>query len=416
MSYRETSDSSTTRARGAAEAIPAAVLHIIPRLLPGGAERDAVDIAGAVVEAGARAYVATAGGPLIHDVYRMGVKPVFLELESGGLLSMYRNTRQLTRIMRRYRIDIVHVHGPTAAWSVMLAARRAGCYLVTTCRSVLPGAGVAARRYAEVMLRGDRIVAVSDFMANYLRVQYAAVADRVRLVERGVDFNRFDPERVSAERVVRLARSWRLPDGVPVVLLPGRFAPDKGFDLLIEAIAHLGNRELMGVLCGYDGGSAEYRDVLERRIEKLRLGNRIHVADDCRDMPAAYMLADVVVAATANPGASGRAVIEAQAMGRPVVAIDHGSARRWLDGGQMMWLSEPGDPITLAAAIGRALDLPASTRSRLAPSAIANATAQASKEAMVQATLDLYGELLGTPGAREDAHGAAENDPALTPV
>ena len=103
-------------------------------------------------------------------------------------------------------------------------------------------------------------------------------------------------------------------------------------------------------------------------------------------------------------------------MGRPVVAIDHGNARRWLDGGQMMWLSEPGDPITLAAAIGRALDLPASTRSRLAPIAIANATAQSSKEAMVQATLDLYGDLLGTHDVRDAIRGAADSDPALTPV
>jgi glycosyltransferase involved in cell wall biosynthesis len=416
MSYRETVENTSTKGQGPTEANPAAVLHIIPRLLPGGAERDAVDIAGAVVEAGARAFVATAGGPLITDIYRMGVKPLFVELEGGGLLSMYRNTRQLARFMRRYRIDIVHVHAPTAAWSAMLAARRAGCFLVTTCRSVYPGAGGAARRYAEVMLRGDRIVAGSDFMANYLRVQYPAVADRIRLIERGVDFARFDPDRISAERVVRLARAWRLPDGVPVVLLSGRFAPEKGFDLLIEAIAHLGNRELMGVLCGYDGGSSEYRDMLERKIEKLRLGNRIHIADDCRDMPAAYMLADVVVAATANPGASGRAVVEARAMGRPVVAIDHGGARHSLDGGQMMWLSDPGDPITLAAAIGRALDLPAPTRARLAPMAIANAAAKFSKEAMLQATLDLYSELLGAHDARDAVRAVAESDPALTPV
>jgi len=406
--------SSTTRR--APEATPAVVLQVVPRLLPGGVERDAVEIAGAVAEAGATALVATSGGPLIGEVYRLGAKPIFLSLEGRGLFAIYRNAAQLARVMRRRKVDIVHVHAPAIAWSTMLAARRTGSFFVTTCRSTYPSSGSLARRYSEALVKGDRIIAVSEFVANFLRVQHPSAGARLRLVERGVDLARFDPERVTAERVVQLAHQWRLPDGVPVVMLPGRFAPEKGQDILIEAIARLTDRELFCVLAGFEVGHPGHRDALERRIAKLRLGARMHVADNCKDMPAAYMLADVVVAAAHAPGSSGRAILEAQAMGRPVVAIDHGNLRRQMDGGYMTWLTEPGDPARLAAAIGQALELPSTTRARLAPLAIANMAARYSKSAMLDATLKVYGELLGAYDESGAADPAAAGGTALTPV
>ena len=72
-------------------------------------------------------------------------------------------------------------------------------------------------------------------------------------------------------------------------------------------------------------------------------------------MPAALMLADVVVHASTQPEAFGRVVIEAQAMGRPVVATDHGGARETIAPGVTGWLARPSDPVSLAAAIAAAV-------------------------------------------------------------
>ena len=81
-------------------------------------------------------------------------------------------------------------------------------------------------------------------------------------------------------------------------------------------------------------------------------------------MPAAYMLTDVVVSASTNPEAFGRIVIEAQALGRPVVASDHGGARETIVEGETGWLFPPGDIEALTALLNKVLSLDRETRAQ----------------------------------------------------
>ena len=111
-------------------------------------------------------------------------------------------------------------------------------------------------------------------------------------------------------------------------------------------------------------------------------------------MPAAYMLTDVVVSASTDPEAFGRVVPEAQALGRPVVASDHGGARETVIEGETGWLTPPGDAAALAAALERVLALDETARHALAEKAIANVRENFSKEAMCARTLDVYNEVL----------------------
>lgn len=111
-------------------------------------------------------------------------------------------------------------------------------------------------------------------------------------------------------------------------------------------------------------------------------------------MPAAYALADVVVSASTDPEGFGRVIIEAQAMGRPVVATDHGGARETIQPGATGWLARPGDPAALAAAIGEALALDQGERAAFARRAIAHVAANYTREKMCACTIDVYEELL----------------------
>src|SRR5690606_13014407 len=166
-----------------------------------------------------------------------------------------------------------------------------------------------------------------------------------------------DPARVSAERVVRLAREWRLPDDVPVVMLPGRLTRWKGQLDLVEAMAVLGRHDVRCLLVGSDEGKSGYRREIEAAIRRHRLESVIGIVEHCADMPAAYMLADVVVSASNRPEGFGRVAVEAQAMGRPVVATDHGGARETVVAGETGWLVPLADPAAMAAAISQALSL-----------------------------------------------------------
>jgi glycosyltransferase involved in cell wall biosynthesis len=252
------------------------------------------------------------------------------------------------------------------------------------------------RRYNAVMTRGERVIAISDFIAGHIRENYGIDEFRLRTIHRGVDLTRFDPDRVSAERVIQLSRLWRIPDGVPVVMLPGRVTRRKGHDLLIEAMAHLKGREVRCLIVGPDEGRGTFTRELEALARRLGVDNRVQFTGDCRDMPAAYMLADVVVAASSTPEAFGRVIAEAQAMGRPVVATDHGGAREQLSGGRMAWLTPLENAPALATAIDEALSLPVAERELLAPSAIANVRLRFAKDAMCQRTLLVYRELVGS--------------------
>jgi glycosyltransferase involved in cell wall biosynthesis len=375
---------------------PPAVLQIVPSLVSGGAERGTVEVAAALVAAGWTSYVASAGGPLERDLARVGASHLKLPLASKNPLVMWRNRAALLRAIRRHGIDIVHARSRAPAWSAWSATTIAGRHFVTTFHNAY-GAGSGLKlRYNSVMAKGERVIAISDFVAKHAAGVYGVGADRLRTIPRGVDLDIFDPSRVGGQRIAGLARQWRLPDGTPVVMLPGRLTRWKGALDLVAAIALLGRRDICCVLAGAEQHRGFRREV-ERMIERHGLGALFRFAEDCRDMPAAYMLADVVVSASRNPEGFGRVAVEAQAMGRPVVATGHGGSRETIVPGTTGWLVPPCDPPALAAAIGAALGLAPAERAALARRAADHVAANFTREAMCARTIVVYEELLFAP-------------------
>jgi glycosyltransferase involved in cell wall biosynthesis len=375
------------------------VLQVLPRLVTGGAERGAVDIAVTLAEAGGTSLVTSDGGPMEYELKRGGVPHIKLPLASKNPLVMRRNIGRLVSVIEEHGVDIVHARSRAPAWSALAAAKRTGRHFVTTFHGAYEAKSAIKRYYNGVMVKGERVIANSEFIARHIREIYKIDTGRIRVIRRGVDLDRFDPERVSAERVIQLANRWRLPDGVPVVMLPGRLARWKGHTGLIEALAELGDLELLCVIVGSDRGRAAYRSELEKLIARNGLDSRVFLTGHSDDMPAAYMLADVVVSASTEPEAFGRVVSEAQAMGCPVVASDHGGAREQVVGNRTAFLYPPGDASQLAAMIRKALALGSSERERLAQEARAHVMANFDKRQMCSATLALYREILRADAA-----------------
>jgi glycosyltransferase involved in cell wall biosynthesis len=269
-----------------------------------------------------------------------------------------------------------------------------GVPFVTTFHGTYNFGNPIKRWYNSIMARGTRVIAISDFIAKHAIENYGVSPAIVRVIHRGVDIARFDPARVSAERVIKLARDWRLPDGLPVIMLPGRLTRWKGQTLLIDAAAKLGRRDVVVLFVGSDQGRTSYRRELENLVRKRGLEGIVRIVDHCNDMAAAYMLADVVVSASTDPEAFGRVVAEAQAMGRPVVAPEHGGAPEILKPGETGWLFRAGDSDGLAEALRAALALDPAARDDLAGHAIAHVNDRFTKARMCAATLDVYEEVL----------------------
>jgi glycosyltransferase involved in cell wall biosynthesis len=158
---------------------------------------------------------------------------------------------------------------------------------------------------------------------------------------------------------------------------------------------------------GSDQGRTKYTRELEKISESLGIGNRVRIIGQVEDIPAALMLSDVVVHASTQAEAFGRVVIEAQAMGRPVIATNLGGPSETVEDGVTGWLTNPGDVTSLARALEEALSMDAGARVALGHRARASVLNGYTLQAMRDATLDVYEAVLGGQAARDEATVAA---------
>lgn len=379
-----------------ASAIPSSpvIMQIIPELGPGGAEQGCIDIAAELVRAGSKSIVVSQGGARVHELARAGAIHINLPVASKNPWVMWRNIKRLKSLIQKHKVDIVHVRSRAPAWSAFYACKNTPAKFMTTCHAPYNISGKFKRAYNAIMARGERVIAISNYVANYLLENYKIDARNIRLIHRGVALEKFHPTAVTPAQLIKTSSKWRLPDGANIIMLPGRITRWKGHLVLIAAMAKLNRPDVFCVLIGSDQGRSEYRAELETAISDKNLGGQIRIIDNCDDMPAAYMLSTVVVSASTDPEGFGRIPIEAQAMGRPIIATDHGGAQETIIRNETGWLVQPNDSSALAEALAEALNLTPAQRSVLATRAMAHIAHNFTKEIMADQTLNVYAELL----------------------
>jgi glycosyltransferase involved in cell wall biosynthesis len=227
---------------------------------------------------------------------------------------------------------------------------------------------------------------------------------------------RFHPNSVTPDRLIKISQHMRIPEGAAVVMLPGRLSRIKGHMFLLDAIEALGRKDVFCLFVGSDIGNENYRAELEKYIDDKGLGANCRIVTNCDDMPAAYMISTVVVSPSLVPEGFGRIPIEAQAMGRPVIATDHGGTRETIIRDETGWLVAPGDVDGLTRSLHEAMSLDARGRAMLATHAMAHVAQHFTNEQMCRGTLDVYAELLEGGGLKalpsNDGFVAAEADRA----
>ena len=380
---------------------PITILQVLPRLIVGGAERGTVDVAAAIQRAGGTAIVASEGGPMVHELERARARHVRLPLARKNPITIWRNAGRLARLIRQNNVDIIHARSRAPAWSAMWAARRTGIRFVTTYHDTYSGTTGWKRRYNAVMARGDRVIAISEFVADHLRDLYGLAETVLRVIPRGIDLARFDRSRVPAERKIKLTHDWNLPEDRPIILMPARLSRKKGHLVLVEALSKLKRTDLCCLMVGDDGRQTAYRTALLDFIHDCGLDSVVKLLPPANDMAAAYSLAAVVVAPSIKAEGFGRVPVEGQAMGCPVIASNIGGFRETIVDGLTGLLVPPGDSGRLADAIASALALGAEDREALAAEALANIQAKFTRERMCAATLDVYRDVVG--GKRNSA-------------
>ncbi|MCK9489135.1 MAG: glycosyltransferase [Xanthomonadales bacterium] len=312
------------------------VVQLLPALDGGGVERSTVEIVQALGRAGHRAVVISAGGRLQTDIENAGGEHIRLDIGRKSPLALAR-VLSLRRLLRRLRPDIVHARSRLPAWLARLALR--GWPRADRPRFITTAHGLhSVNRYSAVMASGEQVIAVSDTVRRYLLANYAIDDARISVIERGIEPAQW-PHGWQPDSAWQ--RDWRAQypalAGRRLLLLPGRGTRLKGHADAIVLLADLvrGDADASAetgqpldcalVLLGADEpGREHYLEQLRQQAAALGVAERLVITPPRADVRAVMALADLVLQLSSRPEAFGRTVIEALALGRPVLGWCHG--------------------------------------------------------------------------------------------
>jgi glycosyltransferase involved in cell wall biosynthesis len=381
----------------------ATILQIVPALYEEPNARAAINVAFALLQAGARALIAADDGPLVGELRAFGGEWIEFSNATLNPFRLRRNARFLENLIAAERVDIVHAQSAGGAWSARVAAARMAFWLVTT----LPDAPVRSRLpspTAGALAQGDRIIAPSIYAATPVMERYRIGNDQITIIPRQIDTAMFDPLAVRPERPEALRSAWRIPNYARVVLVPGRVARWNGQTIVPDVARLLADDGVEGVvfvIVGEHAAQRKYAREIMTLAQEQGVDDLLRLTGHCPDMPAAFACADVVAVTAIEPPLMGSVVAQAQAMGRPVVASDVGMLPehvlvppRMPEELRTGWVVAPADPIGLAHTLQLALELAPTDYHALAARAREFAEYMFSPDSAAAATRAVYMSLL----------------------
>ena len=391
------------RSQPATTTRPLTALIVTPTLHAGAADSGAVQLVRILTAAGHRPIVVSSGGRLVDDVTAAGASFVAMKVDSNSPLAIMRNAMAMARIAREAKCDVIHAHARAPGWSAYYAAKRTGVPFLTSWYKGFREQNALKHLYNGVMARGDRVVAISDQIAELVVERYGTPWDRIAVIPATIDFERFDPAQISPARIDAVRNAWGVQADTKLILVVGRMLRRKGHHVVVEAVRRLkemGLKDFMCVFVGEDQGKSRYSGELWDLILASGTTEVIRMVGATDDLPAALAASTVVVNAAVQPEGLQRAILEAEAMAKPVVVSDLGAgpdtvlAPPAVAEDRMTGLRiSAGDSVALAAALVRMFSLPPAARAAIGARGRAWVLANFNTAAAAEPTLRLYEEV-----------------------
>jgi glycosyltransferase involved in cell wall biosynthesis len=255
---------------------PPAILQLLPALDSGGVERGTLEIARRSWQRAFRAVVASRGGRLAGSWRRWAPPISRCHWTRRSPPALWRNAGMLAAVAQEHGVALIHARSRGPAWSGCWPRAGSACPSSPPIMAPIPKGWPGKRLYNSVMARGDRVIAISRFIAGLVEARHGTDPARIRVIPRGVDPRRFDPWLVAPERVAAQRMAWQVPDAAPVLLLPARLSRWKGQATLIAALAAL--PDAVAVLAGDTAGRGGYVAQLTAEAGRLGLLARLRFA------------------------------------------------------------------------------------------------------------------------------------------
>ena len=379
------------------------ILQIIPELQTGGAEQTTLDIGQALVSREWASYVASAGGRMVDRLTSGGSHHIELPLNSKNPYTIWRNAGRLAKIIKDEKIDLIHARSRAPAWSSLIAARQTNIPFVTTYHGAYNENSKLKALYNSVMARADQIIANSHWTADLIRNRNPWAKDKITVIHRGTDFDSFVAGSIAPERLATLRQNWNITPDDQVVLHLARITGWKGQNVVIDAAARIAADfpAVKFVLAGDAQGREEYLAGLKKQIQTHGLEDTVLLPGHCSDPAAAMAIANIVVVASIEAEAFGRAAVEAGALEKPVIVTRIGAVGETVlavpdvpPTRRTGWKVEPGSSTDLAGALRDVMTMDEAERIGVGKRARLHGKEAFSLEQMCSKTIAVYGNLL----------------------
>jgi len=377
------------------------VLQVIPKLGFGGAETGCYDIAHFLSENDCGSFLATSGGSLLKFIKKDKVKVLRLPVHSKNPLLIIFNTLVLALYIIFYKINIVHARSRAPAWSCYFASLLTRSVFVTTFHGTYNFKSNFKKFYNSIMLRAKLTIAGSNFIFSHINEnynEYLSKEKKLRVIYRGINIDYYNSKNISILKQEKLKKEWDISSNQFIILLPGRLTYWKGQEKFIESLNILVEdynvTNFQAIILGSDQGRKVYTKKLVNLVERYNLNKKIKFISHCKEMPLAYSLADVVISASIEPEAFGRISVEAQSMGKPIIASNIGGSKETVVNKKSGLLYKFDDPRELAKSLNTVIQLSPDELKSMGNEGRKNITKKFDVETMCQSNLKEYKRLI----------------------
>ena len=319
------------------------ILQVIPTLNISGAEQGCFDVANYLTKNGFTSNIITSSGYRIEQLEKNGSIVNRIPVHSKNPLTMIINIFKIIKIVKKNNINIIHARSRAPAWSCYFVAKIAKIKFITTFHGTYNFNNKIKKFYNSIMIRSDYIIAISEFIHNEIKSKYAYSKKNLSVISRGIDIEYLDPSKTDYKKVKKIIKDHDIKNDSIKLVLPGRVSGWKGHNVAIEAMAHLKDKSSNDFELIFVGpaDNLKLKNNLLQKISELKLENCVKFVGPSKEMNLVYSLADIVLSCSTDPEAFGRIPVEAQAMGKVIIASNHGGHTETIINGLSGFLYSP---------------------------------------------------------------------------
>ena len=372
------------------------VLQVIPQLDVSGASQGCIDVANYLIENNHNCVVMTHSGKRLEDAKKKGIKVIVSPVHSKNPISIFLNIFRLIKVIRKYQIDIIHVRSRAPAWSCFFASKFSGKKFISTFHGTYNFNNFIKKFYNSIMLRTDGTIAISGFIEKQIKNQYSTTPKYLKVIYRGINTKIFNSNNVNSQRIEELKKKYSLGSDSIKILLPGRLTGWKGHSVLVQAVTKViksVHNKIEVLFVGPDDNLG-LKKRLKDQIEDLNMTEIFHFIGSSDEMPNIYGLSDIVVSSSIDPEAFGRIAVEAQSMGKFVIASNHGGSVETVIDNETGYLYSPHNHEELADRIIKSIEQNKYNSSDVSEAGIKNVKENYTVDGMCKETLEFYKRII----------------------